>query len=123
MVWVNLDLKHGWLDLSIAKALSDHGRVDVADTDVTDETLSHELFHSMVSLLVRHSVVNDHLGSAAGDGWVVVNPLSWVFILNWHELQSNWEVDEVQVKVVDSEICQGLADGVLDVLWAMVGVP
>jgi hypothetical protein len=32
-------------------------------------------------------------------------------------------VDEVQVKVVDSEICQGLADGVLDVLWAMVGVP
>ena len=77
----------------------------------------------MVSLFIRHSVVNDHFGGATSDGRVVVNPLRWVFILNWHELQSNWEVDEVQVKVVDSEICQGLADSRLDVLRTMEGVP
>ena len=77
----------------------------------------------MPSLLVRHSVVNDHLGGATGDGWVVINPLRWVFILNWHEWQRNREVDEVQVKVVDSEICQGLADSRLDVLRTMEGVP
>ena len=123
MIRVHFNLKHGWFDLSIGHALADHGRVDVADTNVTNETLSHELFHSMVSLLVRHSSVKDHLGSAAGDLWVVVNPLRWVSILNWHEGQCDWEVDEVQVKVVDSEICQGLADGDLDVLWAMEGVP
>ena len=120
---MHLNLKRGWFDLAVAEALADHGRVDVANTDVADETLSDELLHSMVCLLIRDSIVNDHLGSSAGDCWVIVNPLRWVFVLNWHELQRNWEVDEVKVKVVDSEICQGLADGDLDVLWAMEGVP
>ena len=123
MVRMHFDLKHSWFDLAIAHAFTDHGRVDIANTDVTDETLSHELFHSMVSLFIGHSVVNDHLGGASGDLWVVVNPLRWVLILNWHERQCDWEVNQVQVKVVDSEICQGLADGQLDVLRTMEGVP
>ena len=102
---MHLNLKRGRFDLGIAEALADHGRVDVANTDVADETLSDELLHSMVCLFIGDSIVNDHLGSSAGDCWVIVNPLRWVFVLNWHELQRNWEVDEVKVKVVDSEIC------------------
>ena len=120
---MHLNLKRGRFDLGIAEALADHGRVDVANTNVADETLSDELLHSMVCLLIRDSIVKDHLGSSAGDCWVIVNPLRWVFVLNWHELQRNWEVDEVKVKVVDSEICQGLAAGQLDILWTMEGVP
>ena len=123
MVRVHLNLKRGWFNLGIAEALTDHGRGDVANTDVTDKTFSDEFFHSMISLFIRHSVVNDHLGSSAGDCWVVVDPLRWVFVLNWHELQRNWEVDEVKVKVVNSEICQGLAACQLDILWTMEGVP
>ena len=90
---MHLDLKHGGFDLGVAEALTDHGRVEVADAYVADENLPHEFFHSMVSLFIRHSIVTDHLGGAAGDGRVVVNPLRWVFILNWHKLQRNWEVD------------------------------
>ena len=120
---MHLNLKRGRFDLGIAEALADHGRVDVANTDVADETFSDEFFHSMISLFIRHSVVNDHFGGATSDGRVVVNPLRWVFIFNWHELQCNWEVDKVQVKVVDPKIFQGLADGHLDVLWTMECVP
>ena len=40
MVRVHLNLKRGWFNLGIAEALTDHGRGDIANTDVAYETFS-----------------------------------------------------------------------------------
>ena len=40
MVRVHFNLKRCWFNLGIAEALSNHGRGDIANTDVADETFS-----------------------------------------------------------------------------------
>ena len=96
-VGVHLDLEHSWLDGGVAHNLTDHGGSDVADADATHKTFIGESLYSMVSLLVGDAVVDDHLGGASINSWVVVDPLGRVLRLNGHERHSDWEVNEIQV--------------------------
>jgi hypothetical protein len=53
----------------------------------------------------------------------VVNPLGRVALLKGHELEGDWEVDEVQVDIIELQVAQRLAQGWLHVLLGVVGVP
>lgn len=120
---MHLNLEHGWLDSSIAKYLANHRSADIAESNVADKTFSHEFFHGLPSLMVRNSSVKNHSVFASIDLLVFVNPLRRVFGLDRHELQSDREVNEVKVEVVNTHVSQCLLARKLDILWAVESVP
>ena len=52
-----------------------------------------------------------------------MEPLRWISFLKRHEFQRDWEVDKIEVEIVDSEVLHGSLTGGLDVLFPVVGVP
>ena len=69
---MHLDLDNSWFDLGVGKNFLNHGRVNVAYAYVADKTLPHELFHCMISLFIRHSIIENHLWSATCESGIMV---------------------------------------------------
>ena len=86
---MHLDLKHSWFDLGVGEYFMNNDRVNVAYTYISDKSFPHELFHCMISLFIRHSIIENHLWSAIYDSGIMINPSRWVAFLNRHELQSD----------------------------------
>ena len=120
---MHLNLEHGWLDSSIAEHLANHRSANIAESNVADKTFSHEFFHGLPSLLVRNPSVENHSIFASIDLLVKVKPLRRVFTLDGHELQSDREMNEVKVKVVNTHVSQCLLACKLDILGAVKSVP
>lgn len=56
-------------------------------------------------------------------GTRVVRPLGWVALLEWNELKTDREVDEVKVKIVQFQILESLETSFLYVFLSMIGIP
>jgi len=52
---MHLDLKHSRLNCGIVEHLSDGGCANIAEANVTDESLSDKSLHCLPSLLIRHT--------------------------------------------------------------------
>ena len=120
---MHLYLKYGWLDSSKAEHLANHSGADIAESNVAHKAFSHEFFHGLPSLLVRNSSVQNHSVFASIDLLVKVNPLRRVFALDRHELQSDREVNEVKVEVVNTHVSHCLLARKLDILRTVESVP
>ena len=91
-----LDLKSGWLDLAIPEKIHDQGSVEIADSNALGETLLGQALHCGPCLLNSGVTWHDLLaiiGEARGISFGRVD----VF-------QRNGEVDDIQVKVIDTPI-------------------
>jgi len=99
-MWVNFVLDDCWLDLCVFKDITDLAGCNIADTDVANEALAHELLHGLPSLLVGHAVINHNLGN---ESLFVIEPAAandWrctVFL-------SDRVMDQIQVQVIDFKV-------------------
>ena len=98
-IGMHLDLEHSGLNLSIIHHLTEHGALHVADANILDEAITNELFHGLPGLLEGHSGVDLHLGLS---GARVMDPLRRVASSDGNILHRDGEVDEVEVKVLNS---------------------
>ena len=113
VVRVQLDLQDGWLDFGVAQDVSQQGDADVAHANGLDQTFLLEFLHSLPSFRVRDWIL-DHLHVL----WVgEVDPLWRVAVLDWHELQRDGEVDQVQVEVLKAQVLQRLLTSHLHMLF------
>ena len=71
-------------------------------------------------MLEGDSLIDDHSESTIGG--LASGPLQRVSSLNWDKLLSDWEVDQIEIKVVDTEVSLGLLAGKPDMLWLVEGV-
>ena len=120
---MNFDLEHGWLDLSAIENLSNHARVDVAESNVLDQTLADKVLHRMPSLLICHTLINNDSGCSLVVLGVHVLPLWGIQLLDWHELHWDWEMDQIEIQIVNTQVGQSLPAGQLNMLWSVESVP
>ena len=114
-VRVVLDLEGGGDGLGVAQEVKDQGTVVVGDTDVLGQALGVDLLHGLPGL-GEAGLAGLHLA-------VVVEPAGRVAVGGVNVLESDGEVHDVEVKVVDAVVLELLlADG-LDVLLVVEGVP
>lgn len=97
VVWVGLYLEHGGLDFAVLQNLAKHGGSDVAAANVFHESLGDELFHGLIGLLVRDTSFKFHARLLSCG---VVDPFRWVSCLDGNKLESDWEVNQVEVEVL-----------------------
>lgn len=111
---VDLDLVDGGLDLGEGEELLQAFDGPVGDTDSLDLARLVELLDDAPRGLwvLGELLVDDVLAISADLGLVVVSPLG-----------SDGPVDEVQVDVVETELAQGLVEGMSDVLGLVHVVP
>ena len=95
---MHLYLEDRGLDLSVVHDVSQHSGAQIADTDVADESLFDESLHCSPCLLIGH-VILLHAWLVA-----VVVPLGRVSLLEGYELECDWEVNQVQIQVLNAEV-------------------
>ena len=118
---MRLDLQHRRFDPRGGEQVGEQRHVEVADADVLDEALVHELLHGAPGLGDRHRVV-DH-DPVGGIGRVrVVHPLGGVPRLERDKLEGDW-AHGVEVEVLEAEVVQGSEARVPHVFLTVVGVP
>ena len=120
---MHFHLENSWFDCSIVEHLSNLLSSNVAESDVADKTLSYKSLHSLPCLLVCHTRIKYHLGCATVQVLIEVDPLRWIKLLNGHEWLSDWEVNQVQVKIIHTEIGHSFLTSKFDMLGAMECVP
>ena len=104
--------------LGVAEEVANDTSGAVGDTDGLGETGLLELLHALPGAV--HGVVGDRDLSSGSRG---IPPCRRVALIGVDVLESHGEVNQVQIKVVDSpELKSELASG-LDVLVLVVGVP
>ena len=114
-VGVVFDLEGRGGDLGVAEEVHDELAVEVADADGFGQALAHELLHGRPGLLGR--------GVAGDDVLAVVGEARRVALGRVDVFEGDWEVDDVEVEVVDAPVLELLfADG-LDPVVVMEGVP
>lgn len=114
-VRVVLDLESGRSDLGVAEEVEHEGTVVVGDTDALGETLADQLLHCLVCL------GEGSLGES--DLVVLVGPAGRVADAGVDILQGDGEVDDVQVKVVNAQVCELLLGNGLDLVGIVERVP
>ena len=95
-------MKNSRLDGGVVKHLTNHADANVAEADVADKAFSDKRLHCFPGLLESHSVVHNHSWGASVDSGIVVDPLGWVLSFERHEWLSDWEVNQIQVQVVNT---------------------
>ena len=120
IVRVHLNLKYSRFDLGIVEHLSQHRCSQVANTNVLDKTILNELFHGVPGLLEGHACVELHLGLS---GRWVEDPFGWVTGGNGDVWHRNREVNQVEIKLLDSEVGKSLLASFFDMLWPVESVP
>ena len=114
-VWVVLDLESLWESLGVASEVHDGLTVVVGDTNALGQTLLVELLHGLPGSGKR--------GLGLSDLAVLVVPAWWVADRWVNVLQGDWEVDNVEVKVVDTPVLELLLADWLDALVVVERVP
>lgn len=114
-VWVVLNLEGLWHVLGVTLNIEEQAAVVVGDTNRLDQTLIVELLHGVVGVLER--------SFAEGELVVLVEEArrisyGWIDIL-----ESDWEVNNVEIKVVNAPIRKLLLGNWLDTLLVVEGVP
>lgn len=117
VVGVKLDLQSSRSDLGDLEQVVDGLRLEVGDTNGLGKALLNEALHGAPGLLVGGLAPAD-LGAG-----VVVVPAGRVADLGVDVLESDGEVDEEEVKVVDLPVGELAAGDGLDVLLVMVCLP
>lgn len=114
-VRVVLDLEGGRADASIAEEIHQQLGAEVAHTDAAGQLLVDQRLHGGPGLLDGGlAVLNLALG---------VGPAGRVADTGVDVLQSNGEVDDVQVEVVNAQVSQLLAGNGLDLVAVVEAVP
>lgn len=114
-VGVVLDLQGLREVFGVAEEVEEERAVVVADADGFDQAGGVELFHGVVGFLERGVAELDFLAFVEEAGRVAYGGI--------HVLETDWEVDYVEVKIVDAPIGElFLADG-RHVLFVVEGVP
>ena len=109
------DLECSWSDLCVAEEVHEELTVEITDTDGFGHALANKLLHGRPSLLNGGFAGNNILAVEGETGWVSLRGVD-VF-------QRNWEVDNVEVEIVDTPVFELLfADG-LDAIMVVEGVP
>ncbi len=110
-------MKDSWLDGRVVEYFSELGSADVGAADASDQALLDELLQGEPCLVIGGLFLLDH-------AWLVgVVPAGWVPDLEWHELDVHWEVNQIQVEVVQLQVSQSLLQSWLHVLLLVVGIP
>lgn len=104
---MQFDLEHGGLDLGVVQNLLDLVCSDIAEANVADKAVSHELLHSLPCLLIGNTSVKFHLLCSIDRS----GPLGRICGLNGNEGLMDWEVDQVEIKVIDSKVCHRFLTG------------
>lgn len=114
-VRVVLNLESGGSDSGVAEQVEHESTVVVGDTNALGETLVDQFLHGLVCL------GKGSLGE--GDLVVLVGPAGRVANAGINILQGDGEVDDVQVKVVNAQVCELLLGDGLDLVGVMERVP
>ena len=109
------DLEGRGMDLGVAEEIHDELDVEVADADRFGHALAHEPLHGRPRLLDG--------GVARDDIFAVVGEAGRVALGRVDVLEGDWEVDDVEVEVVDAPIFQLLFADRLDSVVVVEGVP
>ena len=109
------DLEGCGMDLGVAEEIHEELAVEVADADGFGHTLADELFHSGPRLLDR--------GVAGNDVLAVVGEAGRVAFRGVDVFEGDGEVDDVEVKVVDTPVLELLFADRLDSVVVVEGVP
>ena len=120
---MHLNLKHSGFDRCIVEHLLDLHCANIAEANITDESFSHEGLHSLPCLLVGDTSVENHPRFSSIHARIVVDPFRRISRLDWDERLRNREMNQVQVKVINSKISHRLLTGKFDMFWTMEGVP
>ena len=109
------DLEGGGGNLGVAEEVHEELAVEVADADRFGQALGHELLHRGPGLLGR-GVAGDHV-------FAVVGEARWVALRGVDVFEGDWEVDDVEVEVVDAPVLELLFADWLDAVVVVVSVP
>lgn len=110
-----LDLESSRADASMAQEIHDQLSAEVADTDAASELLVDQRLHSLPCFLDGCFA---KLDLAVGIG-----PSRRVALGRVDVFESDWEMDQEQVKVLNAQVCQLLARNGLDLVTVVEGVP
>ena len=97
-VWVVFDLEGGRGDLGVAEEVHEELAVEVADADGFGQTVGYELLHGRPGLLDG--------GVTRDDILAVVGKAGWVSLRRVHIFERDWEVDDVEIEVVDAPVLE-----------------
>lgn len=114
-VGVVFDLEGRWRYLGVAEEIHDELAVEVADADGFGHTLAHKLLHGRPRLL-DGSVARD-------DVFAIIGEAGRVTLRRVDVFEGNWEVDNVEVEVVDTPICQLLFTDGFNSVVVVEGIP
>lgn len=114
-VRVVLDLESGGCDSGVAEEVEHESTVVVGNTNALGETLVNQFLHGLVCLGER--------GLGEGDLVVLVGPAGRVADAGVDILQGDGEVDDVQVEVVNAQVCELLLGNRLDLVGVVERVP
>lgn len=112
-----LDLENSWNDLCATDDLEDQGSAKVGDTNALCESLLDQCLHSC---------------PGSGDwslDWLNISVLAtvcpswWVTDLWVNISESDWEMDVVEIEVVNAKVCKLLAGNWLDAVVLGEGTP
>jgi hypothetical protein len=91
----------------------------VSNADVASKSFVYERFHASPSLRIWHRM---QLNFWVLRGWVM-DPLRRISGLKRNELLRDWEMNQVEVKILQSHVTQRLLASRFDMFLGMVGVP
>ena len=114
-VWVVLDLEGSWTDAGVAEHVHDELNVEVADADAACELLVDEALHGGPGLLGG--------GIAVLDPVTLVEPARGVANVGIDIFESDGEVDDEEIEVVDAPVGQLLSADWLDLLELVERLP
>lgn len=117
IVWVVLDLEGRGLDLGVCEEVEQKSARVVGNTNALGQTLCLDVFESPPCVLEASFAVDDLAVR------IVREPTGWVADLGSNILERNGEVDQVQVKVVNTPVLELLLDNGLDLLVVVEGLP
>jgi hypothetical protein len=110
-----LDLEGLWNDLGISAEIQDQLTIEIADTDASGKTLANKIFHSCPGLL-DGSVALDKFVAFVKESW-------WVSYRRVDVFESYWEVNNEEVKLLDTPILKLLSANWLNLVAIVEGIP
>ena len=109
------DLEGCRRDLGIAQEIHEELAVEIADADRFGHILAHKFLHGRPGLL-NGSVTGNHV-------LAIVSEARRVSLRGVHIFEGDWEMDDVEIEIVNAPILELLfADG-LDAIVVVEGVP
>ena len=101
---MHLNLQHCRFDSSVVQYLSNGHSCNITEADIAAESIGDKALHRLPCLLVSNTCVKYHaaIRCVPIDRSVEVFPFGRVLLFDRHVSQSDREMDQVQVNVVDA---------------------